>query len=157
VVIGDFFPAEDKKRLFREQWQPGNIFHLFCDFTKPPKNKYLLLICVDPEPLFFIINSEINEYVRKNKHLLNCQVSLPQAEHDFLIRDSYIDCQGIIKNFNFEMVEKQIMQEMHKIKGSLSLGTKAQVIETVQFAKTLSAEEKSLILQAMVESCETIF
>jgi hypothetical protein len=39
--LGDYLPHKEKGQYIETHLKPGQILYLFCDFTTPPKEKYL--------------------------------------------------------------------------------------------------------------------
>ena len=141
-------PLEAKRKLIDVKLSPGRLLHLFCDFTTPPKEKFLALACINPDPWFFIINSDINDYVRKKPYLEKCQVRIDVANHTFLDHDSYIDCTRLHRIPATE-IHRQLGADFNRIKTVLSQNVKANVIAAIKFARTLSQEEKASILATL--------
>lgn len=70
-----------------------DVFYLFCKHTKPhPKNKFVVIVCFENIPMGFLINSQVNEFVKNRPSLLRCEVKILQQDHAFLSYDSYVDC-----------------------------------------------------------------
>lgn len=148
MVIGDQFPTEQKLQYIRKQLIPGVVFYLFCDFTIPhPKDKFLLLTCVNPKLLFFVINSRINQFIQEQQHLLRCQVQLDMANHTFLKHDSYIDCTTAY-SISRDDVEDQLSEDMSRVKGKITGTVKDNLIVAVQGCIVLPKREKRWILEA---------
>lgn len=71
---------------------PGDVFKLLCHFPETTKQKYLILIKDNPYE-FFMINSEINDYIKEKPHLYECQIDVPYEDHKaFLQHDSIANC-----------------------------------------------------------------
>lgn len=149
MVLGDHFPEEDKIKKFHSQLKPGMVFYLSCDFTTPPKDKFLLLVCVEPKPLFFVINSKIHEYIKLRPALMSSQVCLAVGEHDFLEHDSYVNCADAIDAFHIKDIEKQVLKRVDRMKSSISQGARNQVISAVKGAQTINKLYKSWILKCL--------
>ena len=147
--LGDIFPEEEKIKTFLAQLKPGCIFYLSCDFTTPPKDKYLVLACVEPRPLFFIINSEIHEYIKKRPYLLRCQIKIDAKRHGFLNHDSYISCADAIDAFHVKDIEQQVLKSMDRIKGMVSADTRKHILSAVRSAETISKAHKEWIIRAL--------
>jgi hypothetical protein len=152
MVIGDAFPLDQRRTYFLECFKPGFVFYLYCDFTIPPKEKYLLLVCVDSEPLFLIINSEINSFYRSRPHLRDCQVSIPVQSHDFLDHDSFIDCVKVIRGLTQVSVQEQVLTSMMRIKGRIDSTCKEAVMTAITRSRSIEPRFKELILTAMIAS-----
>lgn len=150
MVLGDFLDDEHKRKYIHSKLIPGAVIYRFCDFTKPPKLKYLLVLQVQTETLVFTINSEINNFIKSKKCLLDAQISIDQATHEFLDYDSYISCIEVEKMDTACLVE-EIMGNMDVLRGSISADLKSKVIDTIQDSFTLSpAEIASLVASLTV-------
>jgi hypothetical protein len=42
--LGDVFPEHEKQAHLDRQLTAGRVLYLFCEFTDPPKEKYLVLV-----------------------------------------------------------------------------------------------------------------
>lgn len=82
-------------------------------------DKYLLLAAIEPRLIFIVINSGERELVKTNPRWHAAQVPLLAAHYDFLEHDSVIDCTNA-QEMNQEEVERQLIQDMTRIKGRLS-------------------------------------
>lgn len=149
MIVADKFPIELRKQKLKENLNPYVVLYLFCQFTHPlPKDKFLLLVSLKPEPLFFVVNSEMNDYVKNRPHLAKCHILLEKEKHHFLSHDSYINCNEA-KSFSIEEVETQVLENMGRIKGIVSKEIRLFIIEATKASKTLSREKKSIILESL--------
>ncbi len=151
MVLGDYFPEEEKIKIFHSQLKPGRVFYLSCDFTTPPKDKYLLLVCIEPRPLFFVINSRIHDYIKKRPEMLSRQVCLAAGEYDFLEHDSYVNCADAIDFFHIKDIEQQVLKSLDRTKGSISQEARKQVISVVKGSQTINKLYKGWILKGLEE------
>lgn len=72
---------------------PWHIYHVKnCRHTTPPKNKYVVIVCFNPNPYGFLINSEIAPFIQKRPDLLSSQVPITAKRYGFLNHNSYINC-----------------------------------------------------------------
>ena len=83
----DRMSPNDKWNYLKKQLIPSVILYLFCDFTNPPKPKYLVLTCRGKIPLFFIINSKISDFI-KSRSLETTQMLVHASDYSFLDHDS---------------------------------------------------------------------
>ena len=150
-TLGDHFSEEQKREHIKNNFIPGNVYYLYCTFTTPNKNKYLLLVCINPHPIFFTINSEINEFKLKSPDLKQCQVGIDAGQHNFLDYDSFIDCTRSIQ-IDFSEVENQLLPDMTRFKGKIVLEIHKQVIAAVKKSKTISRQDKELIIISLTNS-----
>src|SRR2546423_726525 len=120
MSIGGKFPLERRLQSIRDQFLPGQIFYLFCDFTIPSaKDKYVVLACVNPRPLVLLINTKKSELVRTDPELESTQVLLTPSDYPFLRHDSYINCLSS-HDMRQDEIEQQVLLDMSRIKGRLN-------------------------------------
>lgn len=148
MQIWDRFPPDKRREYIRAHLTPGQILLLHCDFTIPPKDKFLVLVGIETEALFFVINSEVHEFIRKREWLFRCQVEIGHEEHPFLNHHSFIDCTEVRKIMLPDVYE-QMERDIGRLKGGISPQVCEQIIAAVKFAKTLSAKQKADILSVL--------
>lgn len=150
MVIGDYLNDEKKRQYIHSRLVPGAVIYRHCDFTKPPKIKYLLVVQVQEQVAVLVINTGINGFVKSHKCLLDSQVSIDQASHSFLDHDSFIDCTAAEYIATAELIE-EITSSMDTIRGKITNKLKAVVIATIQDSFTLSpAQIASLVASLSV-------
>ncbi len=149
MPIWDKLPPEERRKYIHARLTPGRVILLYCDFTKPkPKDKFLVLVRIEPEPLFFVINSKVSEFIRQREWLFQCQVEIGHEEHAFLKHHSFIDCTEA-KGIALHDVYEQIERDISRLKDDISAQVREQIIAAVKFAKTLSTKQKTGILSAL--------
>jgi len=149
MLLADSLPASEKESYIERHLVPFNVLYLPCAFTKPPKNKYLLLACeVDIEPLFFVINSNINNFNRKNPDLHRAHVLLKASDNKFLEHDSYLNCNEV-KTLDYAFVRQQLIEDTSKIKGLVSDNVRGDIIAAVKYSKLIEPIYKKHIINAM--------
>ena len=147
--LAGHFPAGFRRDYVYGKLVPGVVLYLSCEFTNPPKKKYLVLANWDPEPLLFCINSKIHKYLSDRPWLLRAQIKMGPADYDFLDHDSYIDCAQVIEDMSSEEIIAQLIQNPSLIRGSLLPHTVQYVRGAVQAASTVSGRNKRLILRSL--------
>ncbi len=147
--LGDHFPPEEKRRHIRRQLRPGLVLFLDCDFTTPPKPKFVVLVCVQPRPVLFVVNSVVSPYIRARPHLLACQVRLSKSDYPFLARDSYLDCSQPVYLTDDGAITGQLVGDLTRQRGELTKATRSQVVTVVRAARTLSQRDKAAIEAAL--------
>lgn len=70
----------------------GDIFLRHFTSTKPPKDKFFVVIGEDESGLvgFFFINSNINQFVQRHKLMLDMQMPIKPENYGFLKYFSYV-------------------------------------------------------------------
>lgn len=150
MILGDHFPPDVKRKNIKEQLQPGRVVYLYCEFTVPkPKDKYLLLGCVDPLPLFLVINSKISDFIQERSDLLRCQAKLDSANHGFLDHDSFVDCREAISVFSIDDIIEQLLNDMNRIKGMISDDARDDVLSAVKMCTVLPKREKDWLIKGL--------
>jgi len=147
--LGDFFPEDEKQEYIKRRLRPGQVLYLFCEFTNPQKEKYLVLACPGNRPLLFIINSAIHPFIAGRPYLLKCQVRLSASDYDFLDHDSFIDCSKVIDDFHNTQVREQILDDITRVKGELNANAKRNIVRVVRDAKTISQHRKRQIVDSL--------
>lgn len=149
--MGDMFPPGFERAFAaNRELKVGDVLYLHCDFTTPPKNKYLVVCCCDPL-LVLIINSEINEFILSRPHLLECQVDVAQSDHLFLDWDSFINCIEAHAAFDLEVVKEQISHSYREtVRGEIADYCMREVYLAVGRSKTMQRKHKRLILEALI-------
>ena len=146
--LGDFFPGHEKQKHVAGHLEPGQVLCLFCEFTTPQKDKYLVLACPGERSLFFVINSQIPEFAQARKALRSCQIKLSVSDYPFLDHDSYANC-AEVRVVSKAEIERQLLNDVGRIKGKLNATTRKRIVKVVQSAKTISKEHKKLIVEAL--------
>ncbi len=149
--LGNWFPNGDRQAYVDRHLLPGQVLYLHCEFTTPPKGKYLVLVAasVKPRPLLFIINSAVHPFVQSRPPLLACQVQMNAADYGFLDHDSYIDCSKVITDFDLAEIRRQLLDDVGRIRGELSAGDRARIVRVVRDATTLSPLHKRIVLESL--------
>ena len=103
--------------------KPWQVYYIFSPDTLPkPKYKYVAILRVGTSScLYVLINTSVNDLI-KNQGLSNCEVSISQADHDFLDHDSWIDCTGI---FPYPV------NDFGELQGYISENIREKVLEAV--------------------------
>jgi len=106
--------------------------------TKPiPKDKFVIIVCIDTNPWGFFINTGINQFIQKRPELLACQVSIKAASHECLDYDSYVDCTDLLPFEDTELTD---------IKDKVDQQTQSEIKKAVAKSKTLVVRHKKIIL-----------
>lgn len=120
-----------------ELWQ---VYHLYCRHTKPlPKYKYVVIVCTEPTPMGFLVNSKINQFIIERPKLLVCEVKIEPAQHSFLSHTSYVDCRDL---FPFELAE------LTDLRGTIDSSVQPDILAGVSACPVLPAHHKQMIRAA---------
>ena len=148
-ILGDLFPEHERQKYIGSHLEPGQVLFLFCKFTNPQKEKYLVVVCTGKRPFLLIINSRIHPFIAKRPDLLKCQVKLSASDYDFLDHDSFVDCSKVIDHFRDSEIREQLLADIGRVKGELNAYTISDVVRAVQSAKTISAHHKNKIVDSL--------
>lgn len=150
MILGDHFPPDAKRKTIKEKLQPGQVVYLYCEFTVPkPKDKYLLLGCVDPLPLFLVINSKVSDFIKERGYLLRCEAKLDAASHGFLDHDSFVDCREAISDFSMDDIIEQLLNDMKRVKGMISDDARDDVLSAVKMCTVLPKRKKDWLISGL--------
>jgi len=146
MKLGEQFPPDDQLAFIRRSLRPGAILYLDCAFTNPPKNKYGILVCTDPEPLVFLVNSRINRWLAERPALRDCQITLHQCDYPFLQHDSCIDCTTPYRFLTVEAIERQLMNDIDR---QITESEQQAILYAVESGKTIEQRITRWILDAL--------
>lgn len=128
--------------------KPGAIMHIYCNFTKPPKYKFIIVVSVsDTKISFLFINSEINYNLNEeNNAFRDSQVSIFNIkQYDFLSKyKSYIDCSNLHK-LDYEEIFNQFENHVAEFKGTLEKDILKKIIEVANSCPLLPKVDKDTI------------
>ncbi|MGB7603214.1 MAG: hypothetical protein WBM24_23125 [Candidatus Sulfotelmatobacter sp.] len=126
----------------------GDVVHVYVQSLRNPKHKYCVLVCIEPKPLFFLINSEITEYKKTRPDLMVGQLEIDAAGHAFLKYDSWLDCTEL-HGYPLDQLEAEYSKDQKVAVGRLSEVLRARVIEIVKRSITLPKRDIARILAAL--------
>ncbi len=75
---------------------PGRILRLFCSFTEPPKEKFVVIAATKPFCLGLLINSNPTALQRAKKHLMEELVSVSAADGYTFLRNRNRPCSIVL-------------------------------------------------------------
>lgn len=148
MVLGDRFPERERLASVRRQLRPWRVIRFFCHFTSPPKDKLLVIGRVGPDVQVLVINSRLSNYVLARPDLKRCQVRLDAADHTFLGTDSFLNC-GEVYLISVEDVERQLVEDMSRIRGEVSAQVRSGVLEAIRASRTLTGQQKGYLLSSL--------
>ncbi|CAI2407274.1 hypothetical protein [Serratia liquefaciens] len=153
--LGSLLSAGQAEQLTSTLLRAGAVIYMHCNFTTPPKNKYLVVVCCEPELLVLVINSEVNGFVQSRPELLDCQVDVPKADHDFLDHDSVVDCVETQTAFNLTEVRDALFTNSRSVyRGRLANYVIREVIDAVDRSETMEARHCRWIRDALTASLQ---
>lgn len=115
---------------------PWHIYHVKnCRHTNPPKNKYVVIVCFNPNPYGFLINSEIAPFIQKRPALQSSQVPITTEKYGFLKHDSYINCGQL---FSFKRSDLSSVQDIQN-------NTRKEIKRIIATSKLIEPIYKRLI------------
>jgi hypothetical protein len=128
---------------------PGRVLRLFCSFTNPPKEKFVVVVATNPCYLGFLINSSATELQKSKKHLSDELIEVAQADgYDFLTnpRPSVIDC-TYAADFDLDEMVAQLTLDPSRVLGMVTDTTRSRIVEIVRESMTLEGGLAKSILR----------
>lgn len=137
--------------MWKRNVQPGAILHLYCEFTTPPKNKFLVVASTEPRLLLLVVNSEINQfYIRRSMEHLH--VPLAPEIYPFLKKESFANCVETHNAFTLEQVHELVIDNYNEtLKGHLSPDCRKAIYLAIKENKTMKRELREEILSSLSE------
>lgn len=152
--FSSLLPQNVVDSVINKHLKAGAVLRLFCDFTTPPKYKFVMLASVQPLQVF-IINSEIHSYIINNPDLLADQVDIPKVDHSFLSHDSILNCVQAHQAFNISHLQQILFEDFSQIyKGKLRPYVLRNVIDVIEKSVNLSKITKTQIIEAIKKDNE---
>ena len=148
MAFADSLPPQDRKQYIAGQLQAWRILRLYCQFTHPPKEKFLFLIDTASDLRFFVISSGISKLIESQPRMRGTQVPIDAASHPCLSYDSIADCSRTYA-ITREDAEQQLMADLSRIKDLASTALRPLVIEAVQANPRMTEREKREILRCL--------
>ncbi len=128
---------------------PGRVLRLFCSFTNPPKEKFVVIVATNPLCMGFLINSNPTKLQKSKQHLMDELVQLSKADgYDFLTnpQPSVLDC-TYAADFDLDEVVAQLTQDASRAHGLLTDATRNRIVEVVKKSMTLEGGIAKIILR----------
>lgn len=139
---------------FEELIVPGRVLRLFCAFTDPPKEKFVVVVAINPCCLGFLINSSATELQKSKKHLSDELISVSKADgYDFLTnpQPSILDC-TFAADFDLDEMVAQLTQDPSWVHGLITDATRNRIIEVVKESMTLEGGIAKIIVKNLTSS-----
>ena len=133
---------------------PGRILRLFCSFTNPPKEKFVVVVATQPFCLGFLINSNPTALQKSKKHLSDELISVSaQDGYAFLTnpQPSVLDC-TFAADLDFDETVAQLTQDSSRAFGLITDATRRQIIDVVGESMTLEGGIAKIILKNLTFS-----
>jgi hypothetical protein len=148
--LGDHFPEEVRRQYVTGSMVPGQVLRLRWVFPDKTKEKRVLLVCTEPEPLVLIMNSKPSEYLRRDPERRQCELHLSKADHDFLDHDSFLNCFQVHSLGDQPDTEDQIAKSTARLMGVCPDATKRRVVSAVAKSVAISPAQKRAIAAALL-------
>ena len=153
MPIGRSRQEESQRTLLKAKIKPGCVLHVFCDFTTPPKNKFLVIIHADYDDdllLAFLINSEIHPLIQKQPAMAICQIKLERSTYpEFLRHDSFLNCADVKDELDVDTVLDHLLENPNDFRDFLNESEILKICEVVKNAETITGYDKELILGSL--------
>ncbi len=129
---------------------PGTIVLLFCSTTTPPKEKYLLLVSVQPEVLAFIINSNLTNFQQRTRAINVQQIEVSPQEITCLTHNSWINCSEVLREFSLTDIRNALLSDPSRIKGVASSDLRTRIVESVCDSETLENRHQTRVMSDLL-------
>ena len=133
---------------------PGRILRLFCSFTNPPKEKFVVVVATDPFCLGFLINSNPTRLQKTKKHLSDELISvIAQDGYAFLTnpQPSVLDC-TFAADLDLDETVAQLTQDSTRVLSFITEATRKQIIEVVKESMALEGGIAKIIIKNLINS-----
>jgi len=133
---------------------PGRVLRLFCSFTNPPKEKFVVVVATHPFCLGFLINSNPTALQKSKKHLSDELIGVSARDgYAFLTnpQPSVLDC-TFAADLDFDEMVAQLTQDSSRVLGLITDATRKQIIDVVGESMTLEGGISKIIVKNLTNS-----
>lgn len=133
-------PEELRRFYIKEKIKPGVILNYYCDFISDPHNKFIVLVCIDPQIFGFFINSFQNDYHNLLDAYFKAKIPMHKNKYTFLDHGSFLDCSEFVKDITMDGIIRQVMDckdNEEKIKGNVDTETIRGIIKRLNESEIL--------------------
>ena len=133
---------------------PGRVLRLFCSFTNPPKEKYVVIVATNPFGLGLLINSSATSLQESKKHLSDELIPIGKENgYAFLTnpQPSILDC-TYAADLDLNETVAQLTQDPSRALGLITDATRTQIIEIVKESMTLEGGIAKIIVKNLTGS-----
>ena len=150
MKFGDFLSEDDKKRLWRQTFEPFQVYRLKANL--PGRDyKLCLLVCLSPCS-FYYINTNVHKKIEVDPDKNSLQVVLYGELNEFLTEEvSHIDCSYLVDSMINPNMIGDMLNGHGKYMGKIDDDAQKQVMEAIQNSKFLSPKQKKAILSYLSE------
>lgn len=117
----------------------GDVLHLRCNLCNPPKNKFFVVVLVDPLKTF-LINSRLTDFQIASPAHQAAMARIRATQHDFLDYDSVIACDHLSHEYDHETVERLLLEEPRRFVGQLHADARVAIAEALHHNKLLAGK-----------------
>jgi hypothetical protein len=128
---------------------PGRVLRLFCSFTVPPKEKYVVIVATAPFCLGFLINSSPTDLQKSKKHLMDELISIGAKDgYAFLTNPepSILDC-TFAADLDFDETVAQLTQDSSRVHGLITDATRKKIVAVMKESMTLEVGIANIIVK----------
>jgi len=133
---------------------PGRVLRLFCSFTNPPKEKFVVIVATNPFHLGFLINSNPTTLQKSKKHLSDELIRVSARDgYNFLTnpQPSVLDC-TFAADLDLGETLAQIAQDPSRVHSLISDSTRTQIINIVEKSMTIEGGISKIIVRNLMPS-----
>jgi hypothetical protein len=149
-TLGDAFPNNAQRERVQRSFTTGRVFYLTWDLTNGKRDKYSLLVCPNPPPLFLLLNTGMARFIQDTPRLRECQIPIDPETDPTAVRNAcFLDCTEV-KTKSFDDVVKQVNRDPEdRILGNLCQETLKQAYLALSKDKRIVLGQKVRILEAL--------
>jgi hypothetical protein len=127
----------------------GQVYRLPCkSCVERNRPKFYIVALTWPDPLFFLINSEVSPFQAGMRAIAATQIPVLQAEHAFLRHDSWLDCSNTKRDYTAAEIERLVADDPSIARGSLSAEAFAAVRACLATNKLLPRDDRTAMQAA---------
>ena len=144
MALGSAFPAQFRDAAIRRQLVPGAVvkFKALMDDGQIHEKRFVILH-VDGNAMTCVINSEVSAFIRARPAMDRCQVGIDQATHQFMERDSFVDCSRV-RSYPVDEVCQQLAANPAWVLGTITDTTRTDISSALKHSNLIAPPEAGL-------------
>jgi len=134
------------------QLVPGMVLFLWFRTMKPfPKDKFAVLCCLEPSPIFLLINSDQNTFIVNTPELVKHHLPVDAASHPFLSYDSWLDCSAPF-GYDTEELLNALRKEPARVRGKLSQKLIQDAVALISTSDLWTSKKMARVVEGLMNA-----
>jgi hypothetical protein len=137
MSLGNAFPAGFARIQIERQLQPGVVVKFLARMDDGQiHEKRFVILDVNEKSFTCVINSQVSPLLSKNPNSAMCQVEMEVSSHQFMKRDSHVDCSRV-RSYETSNVLDQLCKNPEWVLGLITEDLRDEISAALKASKTV--------------------